>query len=927
MKSLVIAFGGTKAARIADILAYYSKKLEARVFVEVFDSRGHPIPDAKISVKRLEDSPENQGLVLTKTPGLIPYRIDVTKEGYQPVSENADVKPEQISIARVILAKEPLFPLITTVYLTLLAPFIWAILRYMGMLVNLPPADYMSLATLLSFVLLAGAFFGIKTFGRTLFQLTQNQYFSTIIGVLIGEFIALVACNGILGFLSGFLSIIGNIFGTTLPGDGDIAFIAICVAGLAIIGCIIDWHFLPGLKRNWLRSSMFVATGAMYGGMLHYLNTGGIINALMGGSGNLDIRAIFPFLVLGFSLIWCYAVLHLLGKHTDTIIPEKRHFAEATYTLIGVGIISFILPVIFGKTTIALTFPVASLLGAFSGIVLYFLIFGALSVTPGIQSLTDGECLRKRYRLQTTSFVVDTVRSRLESMKFIDKECALFMNEPSRDEAGFFNTDLRDQIRKKINGIYRKNLQDCSRLFSSFTVIIDLRNNNLCAIYPQVLEFLREEYSVPIYAVVISTEQKLNRNWMRKVADKADSVFPVDYQLFEDMLYLDRFFYQHGSELVKENIYEEGCVVELINRIAPLLEIGERQSPSGLDISHVNRLLSRDRVPMVPCNDIPDIVPPAKHNISTFGYFLLNSSKCRNLNLELGMGEYIDFAMKHTLWGMKRSSKSTRAIIIVRGRRELAKVGLVRDRIKGIYNGLILILGDLLTESSDTLEIIILISHIMEDIPEDPSAGSNCAESLPDAPTEPRLFRKYWNSLVKKESLPSGNLDERSGTGNNEYVNMVKKHYNRSPLIRHRAVSLAREYPGIANWEQAKAICEWVRDSIGYVSDPLGSEYIQTPEETLNNGGGDCDDMAVLLSALLMNVRFPCALVFLQKHVYVAVYLPQAPENMRTFDSGLPWPDGSSSHDWIGFDPTCKNCRFGDLPETDRQFESIEIIG
>jgi hypothetical protein len=635
------------------------------------------------------------------------------------------------------------------------------------------------------------------------------------------------------------------------------------------------------------------------------------------------VSALFPFIVLGFTVLWCYGALHLL-KTKGKIEGDTRYY-EAVLGILGVMLISVLLPIITGKSTILASFAGGSISGAISGLILYFLLFGGMEKSE-IDSVAEGDSLIKRYRLQTTSFVVDTIRSRLESLRFITPDSILFINEPKRDAAAFFNTDLKEQIRKKITGIYRRNLEACSRLFSSFTVIIDLRNNNLCEIYPLVLAFLREEYSVPVFAVIISTDQKINRNWMKKVIDKADAVIPVDYNLFDDVMYFDRFFYQHGGELKREEIYEEGCVVELISRLAPLLEIGERHSPSGLDISHVNRILSRDRMPVIPCNDIPDVVPPSNQNVATFGYFRLHASKCRNLNLELGMGEYLEFALKHTLWRMERAGKSTRAIVIVRGRRELVKTGLVRNWMNNLYEGLLLITGDLLTESDDTLEIIILISHILEDVREDPAAGGSCSENPHDTPVTPGIFRKYWNELIRKERPEQDESGERFRSETSDaYTNIVKKYYNRSPMIRYRAVQVARQYPGQQNWEQAKALCEWVRDSISYVSDPQDSEYIQLPEETLNSGGGDCDDQAVLLASLLMCVGFRCALVFVPKHVYVATYMPGAPSDVRTYGNDT-WVDGSSARDWIGFDPTCCDCRFGELPGDDTRIGTIAII-
>lgn len=931
MKSLVISLGGTKAARVADILAYYTRKLDSRLYVEVFDTDGKVLPDATVKITKAEtlpEKPEKPEEAMTDTSVFISYILEVSKEGYESVREVIEVKPEQIITVKVTLEKERTLFLITTVFLTLLAPFFWAILKYTGILWGNPLADYLSLSILIFFAQIGGAIIGIKTIGPRIDAAIKNRYFSGVIGIITGEFLAILGCNYLLGYLLGSVGFIRDLItGYALTGQ-DIGIITIFLVILAIAGLLIDQHILPRLNKHWFTTSIFVALGAMVGGLISYFYLSRIarlVSILTTGTAGVDVSAFFPFIVLGFTLLWCYGVMYFLKKRK--LITDNTNLYGAVFSILGVMLISVMLPLIFGKETILVQFAEGSVSGAISGLIAYFLLFGGLSTESEIGSITEGDILIKRYRLQTTSFVVDSVRSRLESLKFISPDCFLFFDEPKLDPAGFFNTDLKDQIRKKINGIYRKNLEECSRLFSSFTVIIDLRNNNLCEIYPLVLAFLREEYSIPVYAVVISTEQKLNRNWIKKVIDKADAVIPVDYNLFDDVMYFDRFIYQNGGELKKEDVYEEGCVVELISRIAPLLEIGERHSPTGLDISHVNRILSRDRIPITTCNDIPDVVPPSNQNVATFGYFLLHANKCRNLNLELGMGEYLEYALKHMLWKMERSSKSTRAIVIVRGQRELVKTGLVRTWMKSLYDGLLITTGDLLTESSDTLEIIILISHVLEDVTEDPGAGSDCSESSPGTPATPGVFRKYWNDLIKKEKPGTEESGERFRCGTSEaYTNIVKKYYNRSPLLRYRAVNIARQYPGVQNWDQAKAICEWVRDSISYVSDPQDCEYIQLPEETLNSGGGDCDDKAVLLASLLMCVGFRCSLVFVPNHVYVAVYLPAAPGNVRTYGNDA-WSDGTPARDWIGFDPTCVTCRFGELPENDTKNKTIAMIG
>jgi hypothetical protein len=55
---------------------------------------------------------------------------------------------------------------------------------------------------------------------------------------------------------------------------------------------------------------------------------------------------------------------------------------------------------------------------------------------------------------------------------------------------------------------------------------------------------------------------------------------------------------------------------------------------------------------------------------------------------------------------------------------------------------------------------------------------------------------------------------------------------------------------------EAASLQAWVRDHIRYVRDVRDVETIQFPEQTLQLQSGDCDDMALLLAAMLESVGF-----------------------------------------------------------------------
>jgi len=97
----------------------------------------------------------------------------------------------------------------------------------------------------------------------------------------------------------------------------------------------------------------------------------------------------------------------------------------------------------------------------------------------------------------------------------------------------------------------------------------------------------------------------------------------------------------------------------------------------------------------------------------------------------------------------------------------------------------------------------------------------------------------------------------------------------------------------------AKAIYLFVRDNIIYISDP--GEYYETPTEVLLGSGSDCDGMAILTASLMRSVGIETRFVMIPGHVFVQIYLDEAPNRYKI--------DG-----WINIDPTCKTCEFGQTP-------------
>jgi hypothetical protein len=71
---------------------------------------------------------------------------------------------------------------------------------------------------------------------------------------------------------------------------------------------------------------------------------------------------------------------------------------------------------------------------------------------------------------------------------------------------------------------------------------------------------------------------------------------------------------------------------------------------------------------------------------------------------------------------------------------------------------------------------------------------------------------------------------------------------------------------------QINSIYRHIVENYNYLSDPVGTELIQSPEETIQIGGGDCEDLTILYMSLLENIGIKTYLVLNETHAYSLVY-------------------------------------------------------
>jgi transglutaminase-like putative cysteine protease len=109
---------------------------------------------------------------------------------------------------------------------------------------------------------------------------------------------------------------------------------------------------------------------------------------------------------------------------------------------------------------------------------------------------------------------------------------------------------------------------------------------------------------------------------------------------------------------------------------------------------------------------------------------------------------------------------------------------------------------------------------------------------------------------VTTTPLPPGDAGVRRTVAN---MRRLVDEGSRTLEVRQAAIG-AIQMAGVGGHDvigQVYAVFRFVRDRITFVNDPDGTEWLQTPRYTLQVAGGDCDDRATLLAAMLRTIGVP----------------------------------------------------------------------
>ncbi len=164
-----------------------------------------------------------------------------------------------------------------------------------------------------------------------------------------------------------------------------------------------------------------------------------------------------------------------------------------------------------------------------------------------------------------------------------------------------------------------------------------------------------------------------------------------------------------------------------------------------------------------------------------------------------------------------------------------------------------------------------------------PTAAVGPASPVADAPSSDQtVSRTYKWSFARKEwtwelSLPQSLYDYYRGLPRSPTPNysVYVTHPQDDPYIDGLVVKLkdAAAKEGYSESETVEFAAAFVQ-SLPYVTDNVSTgydEYARYPIETLVDNGGDCEDTAILMAALIRDLGYGVVLLNLPKHVAVGV--------------------------------------------------------
>lgn len=111
------------------------------------------------------------------------------------------------------------------------------------------------------------------------------------------------------------------------------------------------------------------------------------------------------------------------------------------------------------------------------------------------------------------------------------------------------------------------------------------------------------------------------------------------------------------------------------------------------------------------------------------------------------------------------------------------------------------------------------------------------------------------------------------------------------------AIEIVRGVAPFDHLAEVQAVYQWVQRNIRYTMDPVTKEKLYSPQDLLKIRAGDCDDIAMLMGALVIALGFPARLVTIAanatdpgefSHVYLETEVPPGSGQWLAMDAARP---------------------------------------
>jgi transglutaminase-like putative cysteine protease len=140
-----------------------------------------------------------------------------------------------------------------------------------------------------------------------------------------------------------------------------------------------------------------------------------------------------------------------------------------------------------------------------------------------------------------------------------------------------------------------------------------------------------------------------------------------------------------------------------------------------------------------------------------------------------------------------------------------------------------------------------------------------------------RFCNRYVVPRIRRVRIPAG---EAGTLHTARLVAELIEQGARDFYVRQRAIQIFRDYrvPAKDRFGEVAALFDWVRRNIRYTRDIYRVELLHTARRMLELRAGDCDDMTILLGAMLMSTGHPVRLALVgfkpsRPHAYSHIYL------------------------------------------------------